>query len=286
MAIVGRVSAIWRYPVKSMLGEELDRCALTGLGIPGDRGWALRDEAVGEMRGGKKFPLLMQCRARYRAEPQGDTIPPVDLELPNGARVGSDAADVGEQLSALLGKPVTLWPRQPEGDREHYRRREQRGEAGLREALGLEAGEPLPDFSIYPEALLAILGEFTSPLGTYFDAYPLHLITTSWLEALAARNPDARFEAPRFRPNLLIEGAEAGFAELAWCGKRLRIGAAEITCEAPTVRCSMTVQQTGDLPKDPKVLRTIVRESEQNVGAYATVCLPGAVRVGDTLELV
>ena len=290
MATVGRVRAIWRYPVKSMQGERLEACQVGALGIPGDRGWALRDDEVGEMRGGKKFPVLMQCRARYRGEPEGEAIPPVELELPGtgaaGEIVASDSGAVNQKLSALLGKPVSLWPRQPAEDREHYRRKAKRSPEELREVLGLEPGEPLPDFSMLPKTLLAELRDFTSPLGTYFDAYPLHLITTSWLETLAAAQSESRFEAARFRPNFLIEGAEAGLAELAWCGKRLRIGEAEIGCEAPTVRCSMTVQQTEDLPKDPLVLRTLVRESAQNAGAYAVVDRAGAVRVGDPVELL
>ena len=54
MAVAGRIAAIWRYPVKSMRGEELASCSLGSLGIPGDRAWALRDEEAREMRGGKK----------------------------------------------------------------------------------------------------------------------------------------------------------------------------------------------------------------------------------------
>src|SRR5438046_10423198 len=66
---LGRVIEIWRYPVKSMGGEELERCALGKLGVPGDRGWAVRDEAAGEIRGAKKLPALLQLAARYLEEP-------------------------------------------------------------------------------------------------------------------------------------------------------------------------------------------------------------------------
>ncbi len=285
MAIVGRVREIWRYPVKSMGGEALDGAALGALGVPGDRGWALRDERSGEFRGGKKFPVLMQCEARYREEPRDDQIPAVELTLPGG-ETASDAEDVNDRLSSLVGTPVSLWAREPASNRDHYRRRERRSADETRQILGLEPREPLPDFSIYPDALLAELREFTSPLGTYFDAYPIHLLTTSWLETLGGHRPESRFEAPRFRPNLLIGDAGPGLAELAWCGKTLRIGGAELRCDAPTVRCSMTAQQTGPLPKDPKVLRTIVRETGQNVGAYAVVARHGPVRVGDAVELL
>lgn len=286
MSEIGRVRALWRYPVKSMRGETLEHCEVGSLGIPGDRGWAVRDETAGEFRGAKKHPVLMQCQARYRAEPSADVIPPVELELADGQKTASDDREVNALLSSLVGKPMTLHSRHPAEDREHYRRRAQRSKDEVREALGLEPGEAFPDFSIYPAELLAELREFTSPLGTYFDAYPIHLITTSWLAALSKHRPTSRFEAARFRPNLLIEGAEPGLAELSWCGKRLRIGGAELSCEAPTVRCSMTVQETGDLPKDPGVLRTVARETAQSVGAYAKVLRPGEIRVGDAVELL
>ena len=154
-------------------------------------------------------------------------------------------------------------------------------EAELRDLFGRQPGEPLPDLSVFPRELL----EFTSPRGTYFDAFPLHLLTTSWLDELGRHNRDAIFDARRFRPNFLIESAAGGRPELGWTGAAVRLGDAEIRCEMPTVRCSMTIQATADLPRDPRVLRTIVAVSDQNVGVYATVRRPGAVRVGDPVEL-
>lgn len=286
MAEVGRLKAIWRYPVKSMLGESLSDCEVRENGVSGDRGFALRDESAGEMRGAKKFPVLMQCHARYREEPFGEAIPPVDIEFPDGTHVSSTEDRVHRALSELVGKNVTLWPRQPASNRDHYRRAGPLTEPALREAFGRLPEEPLPDLRVIPPDLLSEISEFTSPLGTYFDAYPIHLLTTSWLDHLATHNPDSRFGVERFRPNFLIEGAESGLAEAAWCGKRLRIGDAIFACEIPTMRCSMTVQQTGPLPKDAKVLRTIVQKSDQNVGAYAAVESPGRARVGDAVELL
>ena len=284
-AVVGRVQSIWRYPVKSMGGEELEACRIGAAGLPGDRGFALRDEKRGEIRGAKKFPALMQCSARYRREPSDTEIPPVDIELPDGEATASDDGGIAGQLSALLGTPVTLWPRQPAEDLDHYRRAapEDLGkEAELRAIFGREPGEPLPDLSVFPRELF----EFTSPRGTYFDAFPIHLLTTSWLEYLRGHNRDAIFDARRFRPNFVIESEASGRAELDWTGAVIRLGGAELRCEMPTVRCSMTIQPTGDLPKDPSVLRTIVGASDQNVGAYASVQRPGAVRIGDPVELL
>ncbi len=284
MSVVGRLQTIWRYPVKSMMGEELPSCRVEEDGIPGDRGFALHDAV--QVRGAKKFPVLMQCRARYDGEPSDGTTPPVVVELPDGNRVRSDAAGIDVALADLVGKDVKLYPRLPADAEDHYRRNERLDAAGAREVFGRKPDEPLPDLSIMPGDVLAELRDFATPRGTYFDAFPIHFLTTSWLAALSEANPDGRFEAPRFRPNFLIDGAEPGFAEEGWCGKRLRIGSVVLSCDTPTIRCSMTAQQTEDLPKDAKVLRTIVEASNQNVGAYARVVSSGSCRVGDDVELL
>lgn len=284
--MIGRVTEIWRYPVKSMGGERLERCTLGPLGLTGDRGWALRDEAVGEIRGAKKLPGLMMCAARYLDEPTDEGIPGVAMTLPDGSRITSDDPEASARLSELLGKPVTLWSRRPPSDREHYRRRppdDPDFEKELRSVFGRTPDEPLPDLSVFPPEIF----EFVSPLGTYFDAMPLHLLTSASLAALAERNQGASFDRRRFRPNFLIEpanGAE-GFVERDWCGSTLRIGAALVRVEMPTARCVMTTLPQPELPKDASVLRTVVRDGGQNLGVYASVVAAGEVKTGDAVSL-
>ncbi len=58
MQVIGTVKEIWRYPVKSMAGERLQRANVGALGIYGDRGWAIRDEKAGEIRNARKLPAL------------------------------------------------------------------------------------------------------------------------------------------------------------------------------------------------------------------------------------
>jgi uncharacterized protein YcbX len=286
--IVGRVIEIWRYPVKSMAGGQLHECRLTERGIPGDRGWALRDEEAGELRGAKKFPALLQCSARYLEEPDGGKTPPAEIHLPDGTCVRSDEPAAAARLSELLKTRVTLWPLRPAEDLEHYRRRVALDEPELRAQLGRLPSEPLPDLASFPQDVLKEILEFAAPRGTYFDAYPIHLLTTAWLDDLARREPASRFDRRRFRPNFLIEpeAKRAGKIENDWCGHELRVGNTRLKVEIPVVRCSMTIAAQADLPKDPSVLRTIVRDSDQNVGVYASVAAPGAVRVGDPVEVV
>jgi uncharacterized protein len=282
--IVGRVKEIWRYPVKSMAGERLDTCTLGTDGIPGDRGWAIRDESAGEIRGAKKLPQLLLCAARYVEEPSGGRIPVVEITLPDGRRVRSDRDEAADRLGALLGRRVTLWPRRPPDDVAHYLRGlpdKPDLEAELRDVFGRLPDEPLPDLSTIPQELF----QYTSIPGTYFDVLPVHVLTTATLAALARANGASRFDVRRFRPNFVVETDGDGFVETGWNGRRLRIGGAAVSLEMPTARCVMTTLPQGDLPKDPAVLRTVVRDADQNVGMYANVAAAGAIAVGDPVEL-
>lgn len=307
--IIGIVKEIWRHPVKSMAGERLDDCTVLSLGMPGDRGWALRDEVAKEITNGKQIPMLMQCAARYREEPRNGEIPHVDIAFPDGTTIGSDSPDVNTRLSEMLGKSLTLWPLQPASNKAHYRRNKTgarlAGVMGrfsvfhallramisfgsmnrdLREAFSREAHEPIPDISTLPPEVL----EFTSPLGTYFDAFPIHMLTTASLDTMSRLNRDAVWDVRRFRPNFLIQTAAGieGLVESEWAGKTLRIGSVELKCEIPTMRCGMTMQAQREFPKDPTVLRSIVKDADQNLGIYASVVTIGSVREGDQVELL
>jgi uncharacterized protein YcbX len=307
--VIGTVEQIWRYPVKSMAGEKLSECSVHALGIPGDRGWALRDEVAGEITNGKRIPLLMQCSARYREEPGNSLIPQVDIHLQDGTLIGSDHPQANDRLSRILGKDVTLWPLQPATNKSHYRRAKFGSRiAGrlsqysafrsmlpaltsfgsmnvtLREVFSREADEPIPDISLLPPEVL----EFTSPPGTYFDAFPIHLLTTASLETMSQYNPSAVWDVRRFRPNFFIktENGVEGLVESNWAGRTLRIGTVELKCEIPTARCGMTTHSQPGLPKDPSVLRSIVKNADQNLGIYANVTSSGKVSEGDRVELI
>jgi uncharacterized protein len=156
-------------------------------------------------------------------------------------------------------------------------------EASARALLGREPDEPRSDFSLLP----AVFFEFTSPPGTSFDAFPLHLLTTASLSAMARLHPAGTWDVRRFRSNLLIttnDGVD-GLVEAAWHGRTLRMGELAVQCEMPTARCTMTMQTQADLPKDPRVLCTGVREAGQQLGICPSVTRPGRVTVGDVVDL-
>jgi uncharacterized protein len=306
--IVGTVSALHRFPVKSLGGESLAAALFTERGVLGDRCFALRDERIGELRSARKWPELMRGAARYLEEPRADFTPPVEITLPDGTITRSDAPDVSAVLSRWLASEATLCPLRPASDLEHYRRAVPGaglatalaksswlrkavarvatiGPSGaeMRDEFGRLPGEPLPDMSVFP----AEIYEFVSPPGTYFDAFPIHLLTSASLDAMRVKHPAGDWDVRRFRPNVLVQTspALAGLIENTWEGKRLRLGDAELTCTVATPRCSMPTQPQAELAKDPQILRTIVREAGQSLGVYARVSRPGQVRVGDPITL-
>jgi len=286
MRAIGTVKEIWRYPVKSMAGERMRRANVGAFGIFGDRGWAIRDEKAGEIRNARKLPALLHCVAVYLHEPSEGEVPPAQITMPDGTTFRSDSAEANARLSEMLGRNVSIWPKQPPWEREFLRRGAPDNpdrKAEIREVMGRLENEPLPDFSGMPAELF----EFTSPLGTFFDAFPFHVITTASLSTLARHNPGADFDTRRFRPNVLVETEDGieGLVEAEWSGRTLRIGDTRIKLEMPTVRCVIPTLDQPGVKKDPSVLRTIVRDAAQNLGAYATIAHAGSIAVGDEVAL-
>jgi uncharacterized protein YcbX len=277
-----QVSEVWRYPVKSMMGERVDAADLDTAGMVGDRAWAARDEVRGGIRGAKKIGSLMGLAASFTDGPAG----PVTITLPDGSVTTTDAPDRDAVLSAALDHEVTLWPLQPATDLDHYRRGAPDSDdlmVELNSIFGREDGEPLPDLSVFPPEIL----EYESPPGTYLDAFPVLVLTTSALRSLQDALPDSVVDVRRFRPNLVVDtGDEPGHPEFDWVGRRLTVGEVEFDVVTPCPRCVMVTREvTPDIPADRAVLRHVVRDLDQNVGVYATVARPGRVAVGDPVTL-
>jgi len=289
MTMVGSIASVWRYPAKSMQGDAFASLPVDVGGILGDRGWAVRDEARGGIQGAKKIAGLLHLHARYVAEPRAGAAPPeIEIIAPDGGRVRSDADDVHARLSQLLDRAVTLCPLRPASDLDHFRRGvpdHDDVEAELRAIFGREPDEPLPTLEGLP---LDVLAEFESPPGTYFDAFPIHLVTDRSIQTLATRAPGSEFDVRRFRPNLVVAvdpGVEGDFPEQEWTGRTLRVGDVELEITAPCPRCVMVTRGGADLSEEPEVLRTIVREADQNIGVYATVRNAGTFDVGAPVAL-
>ena len=284
---MGRITAIYRYPVKSMGGEALQRVTLGQGGLPGDRAWAVRDEVRGGIRGAKKIPALMTCSARYAKTPGDTGSSTAEIQLPDGTEIATSDADINERISAAVSHEVSLWPLLPEDAREHYARGapdHEDMEQELREMFGRNPDEPLPDLGKFPPELF----QYESPPGTYFDAYPLLVVSQQSLDEMSRRAEGSLFDVRRFRPNIVVDLPEvdAPFPEAVLEGKQLRVGGVVLQTTIACPRCVMTTHGFEDLPKDPRIMRALVKNAEGNLGLYAEVSEPGEISVGDELVVV
>ena len=266
-AVASTVS-LWRYPVKSMMGEELNAVDVTERGLRGDRAYALVDSATGKVASAKhprKWGRLFDCRAAF-AEPPGAerTLPPVRITLPDGALVSSDQPDADRLLSDLLGRAVNLRSPAPK-------------------VPTLEEYWPDMDGLAHRETVT----DEPMPLETFFDLAVVHLLTTATMDRLRELYPRGRFEVRRFRPNIVVTPvAQNGFVEDGWVGRTLVIGEeVRLSVTGPCPRCVMTTLPQGDLPADPGILRTAARHNHVNVGVYAAVLRGGRIHRGDPVRL-
>ncbi|MEM9174302.1 MAG: MOSC domain-containing protein [Myxococcota bacterium] len=279
MGRLGTVEALFRYPVKSMLGESVERVGIDEHGVVDDRGWAVRDERRGDLFTAKRLGALMGCRG---VGGEGGSVP--EIELPDGSRFPADAAEAAERLSKALDHPVTLVRRGVETPPPDEVDTPDDPMADFNSMFARKEAEPVPDFSVTPEPLVA---HMMRPDRTFVDLAPLLVMTRQSIDTLAAAAPDSIMDVRRFRPSLLIDAAsEDRFPEQAWVGGRLRIGSVLIDSPMTCPRCVMTTHGFADLPKDPKVMRNLVSEADGNLGIYGLVLEPGEIRVGDVVESV
>ncbi|HTR61106.1 MAG TPA: MOSC N-terminal beta barrel domain-containing protein [Candidatus Binataceae bacterium] len=267
--MAGAVAAMWRYPVKSMLGEEINSTIVTERGLLGDRAYALVDRTTGKIVSAKnprKWPTMFAFRAAFAEPPDmGEVFPPVRITMPDGISVMSSHPNLDGLLSRALGCTVTFEAKPPDSPK-------------------LEEYWPDVENLAHRETVT----EEAMPPGTFFDGAVVHILTTSTLESLQALYPGGRFEARRFRPNLIVAppGGEKGFIENDWVGCTLAIGSqVRLKVVCATGRCVMTTLAQGDLPRDVGILKTAVQGNGANVGIYASVERGGVVRAGDAVKI-
>ena len=133
------------------------------------------------------------------------------------------------------------------------------------------------------------------PEGSFFDMFPVSVLTTSTLERLSELGPKSSVDQRRFRMNVVVATSEPGFLENDWVGHELGIGpTARLVVALPDPRCVMTTLAQDDLPKDTDILRTLARHNRIQVGdigqfpcacVYAVLDAPGPVRTGDRVRL-
>jgi uncharacterized protein YcbX len=264
------VAELFRYPVKSMLGEAVDVIDFMQSGVFGDRAHALIDASTGKVvsaKNPKRWPKMLDFRAVYTEPPRPKKeLPPVRMTLPNGSIVSSQQDDVERVLTEALGRAVTLATNAPA-------------------APTLEEYWPDMDDLDHRDTVT----DEAMPSETFFDCAAVHLLTTATLDELQKSHTEGRFEIARFRPNVVIKPAdgEEGFVENGWIGGTLAIGAdVRLQITGPCPRCVMTTLPQGDLPRDTGILRTAAQKNEAKVGVYASVLQGGTVRRGDVVRIV
>lgn len=290
---VGSIAELWRFPVKSMLGERLDTVELTGTGIAGDRAYAIFDPATGKVASAKHprlWPDMFACHAAFLAPPtSGETPPPARITFADGTVVRTDAPDVDAVLSKFFGREVQLIRASPDKYLidEYHPDVEHLNPQGDRDVL---VEQPLG------AALFDALGmPSVVARGALVDLFPLSVLATSTLRHFAALEPDGEWDTRRFRMNVIVDTAEPGFADNAWVGRHLTIGdGPSFDVAIPTPRCVMTNLALDELPRNPRVLKATATHNRLDIlgiglypclGAYAVPGTPGTIRTGDEVRL-
>ena len=269
---IGAVASLWRYPVKSMMGEELNASEVTERGLLGDRVYALvdtTDEKIATAKNPRKWPNLFDFRASFIESPRiSASVPPIRITLPDGTITTTQQSDANQILSKALNRMVTL-------------KTAESGHGG-----SANAEEYWPDIEGLDHR--DTVTDFALPESTFFDCATVHLLTTATLDRLRELYPKGHFEVRRFRPNIVVKPtlAENNFVENDWIGQTLVIGdKVRLSITGPCGRCVMTTLAQGDLPKESGILRTAVQHNQAHVGVYATVVRGGTIRRGDRLTL-
>jgi uncharacterized protein len=275
MTPVGSVAQIWRYPVKSMQGEVLQRAPVTATGLIGDRALAFIDEAT-NLVASAKYPAKWRHLLAHAA--RTDAAEKIWVSMPDGRELPAHD-ELATVVTAMTGRPVSLVSTKPNAAAVERAVPEDVVEAGVTADVDFTRLE---------------LG-MANPLGSFVDYAPLHLLTTSTLAAISEAAGHT-ISATRFRPNLVLDtGSGGGFVENDWVGCELQVGTVRLRVVLPTPRCAIPTLAQGDLPQDPAPIQVLNQHNRVMVegfgvlpsaGVYAEIITPGEVATGQEVSLM
>jgi len=277
------VDALYRFPVKSMQGETVDRVEVGERGVVGDRTFSLVDVETAQIASchhPDKWGQLLHCRASWEKDR-------VVISLPDDGTVTTDR-DGEQRLSQLCGREVRFVREAPEG--------------ATYELVMADVPEHWP--APFVERSLGITGPaagrvaklgvaVAAPPGSLVDVSPVHLVATSSLAALAAGGGDT--DVRRFRANVVVDtGTAAEFVEADWNARQITVGGATLTVVMPTMRCLVPTLAQRGLERHRDTLVALTRDNRvefgpgrwASLGSYASVSTPGVVEVGDPVRVL
>jgi uncharacterized protein YcbX len=258
--LIGTVESLWRYPVKSMRGEELDELFAGYAGVYGDRLFAF-ESSVNQ----KGFPFftgrdqrqMIRYRARFRS-PEKAARPRnlIEAEKANANPVTADPSDLMIDVETPDGKtfaiddPGLIDSLRANGDANHELRL-------IRSDKAMTDCRPLSIFAVQSAKKL---GEET---GVTVDKR-------------------------RFRANVYLNlKSAAAFAENEFVGKSLRLGEkVVVTVLERDPRCMMITLDPDTAEKSPAILKAVAQAHAGTAGVYAAVITEGLIRRNDPIELL
>lgn len=271
------VASIWRYPVKSMAGEQLSAVFVATKGVVGDRAYAFVNEETNRTAVVRKWAEnFLNYHPHFVEEPQADApLPALQITLPTGETLRSESSELENRMSVLFDRKLKLLASAPPGL--------------LIEIPAGTLGGTLSEATELP------LGGGATP-GAFVDYGSLHLIASSTLARFQTVYPQGRFDVRRFRPNLVIYSEADAFSENTWIGRTIAIGAELVLrVTIPCPRCISVTLAQDELPRDPGILRTIAETNMCDLGdlgqlpcagVYADVIRAGHIQRGDTLRFL
>ena len=292
---IGEVAQLWRYPVKSLGGEQVEHAEVGVRGVLGDRLWAVRDLERDITASARRLPALLMATARYPCPVPSDAgpgnVPDVEIIFPDGTVLYSSDRQVNAKLSQLAGREVRLTPLPPAEDTSLHRLRRDHqtdalSSASLRADFGVAEGDELPDMSMVPMADIMTLGRYSTPPGTFVDLAPVHVLTTTSLATIGAEVGD-ELDVRRFRPNVFLALHNPGedLPESQWAGAHVVFDDVTLKVSMPTVRCVVPSRAQPGLDVNRQITRAVAVKAQRCLGVYCGVERAGTVGVGDHLTL-
>jgi uncharacterized protein len=250
------VAQLWRYPVKSLLGERLRELRVIADGVDGDRMWGIQDRSDGRILTARREPQLLFASSRVAEHSRLPVI-----TLPDGQELTGPGPATDAALSAWLARPVTLV------------------EAAESKAARAEYFADATD-----DASQAI--EWTMPKGRFVDAFPVLVMTTAGLRGGASVYPSGTWDVRRFRPNILVQMDGEGWYEDAWAECRMNVGSAQLAPRRRCVRCTMVNRAQPGLDRDVNIYKTLHRTHGGEAGMWSEVIQPGIIPEGASVQIV